>query len=324
MSSYLGVQMYNTKSSFDWKKFRTEVVQVTPELATFLLERNSLNRPVKEYRVYKFAADIKQNRWAGRNGETIKFSTEGELLDGQHRLWAVVEAGVPVEMMVVFGLAAETRTTIDIGTTRSVADFFRMMDGVKNGAQLQAVIKAIDGLFTRQRQAMTYEDAKERYERFREGIDFAFKVLPAGRTKVASTPVRAAIAFAYLTNPAKVAEFALALKNGAGPNWVEGNPAKTARAYLLEGQTIVKDDQRTVALKMVTACHAYVQGHELTKLYAKEDAFSYFAIQYPEYKRVGVMALTRAIEPVTRKAGSDAMEVEIVRQARPNRPWARG
>ena len=79
---------------------------------------------------------------AGRfelNGETIKLSPDGRLLDGQHRLAAVVEADIPVEMTVTRGVAESAFRTIDRGRVRSIGDYLQH-SGYKSGTSLGAAI----------------------------------------------------------------------------------------------------------------------------------------------------------------------------------------
>jgi hypothetical protein len=56
------------------------------------------------------------------NGEALKFSTDGKLLDGQHRLEACVRANKPFRSTVVVGLEPETQATMDDNRRRTVHD----------------------------------------------------------------------------------------------------------------------------------------------------------------------------------------------------------
>lgn len=89
-----------------------EKVTVTPQLAASWLERNQINRPLSQPHVTRIAAQIKAGRWR-YNGETIKLSPSGDVLDGQHRLWAIIEANMPVEILVVFDVERDAFATID-------------------------------------------------------------------------------------------------------------------------------------------------------------------------------------------------------------------
>lgn len=96
----------------------SKVEQITPQLAARWLEAANLhNRPLSVERAQALAGAIKRGEWA-LNGDAIRFSQDGALLDGQHRLQACVLAGKPIWSLVVRGLASNTFSTID--TNRAV------------------------------------------------------------------------------------------------------------------------------------------------------------------------------------------------------------
>lgn len=93
---------------------------VTPSIAESWLKLNaSTQRNVSQRRVENYARDMRSGRWQV-NGETLVFDDGGRLIDGQHRLRAVVVAGVPVSMLVVRGVGAKSYKTIDQGQARSL------------------------------------------------------------------------------------------------------------------------------------------------------------------------------------------------------------
>ncbi len=106
------------------------IVQMTPQLAEKILERNTLNRPLKKGHAERLTRDMKNDKWR-MNGETIKITTDGQLLDGQHRLWAVIESGKTVPMLIIEGLDPECMPTIDTGRPRSFGDVLAI-DGKRN------------------------------------------------------------------------------------------------------------------------------------------------------------------------------------------------
>lgn len=113
-----------------------ETVIVDPETALRWLEFNTGNRRLSMDNVDRLASDIKAGRWQF-NGETIKFDREGRLIDGQHRLAAIVRAGVPLRLLVVRNLPPESQLTIDIGTQRRVSQQLRII-GMLNANEVAA------------------------------------------------------------------------------------------------------------------------------------------------------------------------------------------
>ena len=104
---------------------RSGIVTVTPQLAVKWLEHNTHNRDVDRRRVLQYARDMRGGTWV-LNGEAVKFSASKALLDGQHRLLAVIEADRPVDLLVVTGLAENAQETMDQGLPRSFGDTLKL------------------------------------------------------------------------------------------------------------------------------------------------------------------------------------------------------
>ncbi|QCX81186.1 hypothetical protein C9F11_38015 [Streptomyces sp. YIM 121038] len=117
------------------------VITITPELAQQLLKRNTRNRKLRERAVSDYARDITAGNWS-LNGEALKLSANGDVLDGQHRLHAVIEAGVPVDMFVVIGLDPAAQETMDSGRKRSTADVLALRSE-ENATTLAAVLRRV-------------------------------------------------------------------------------------------------------------------------------------------------------------------------------------
>lgn len=97
----------------------SQVEVVTPAAAKALLARNKGNRPVRQARVQQYADAMRAGLW--RVAQAILVDWDGVLLDGQHRLHAVVLYGQPVEFVVVRGASPEAYAVIDTGDKRTVA-----------------------------------------------------------------------------------------------------------------------------------------------------------------------------------------------------------
>lgn len=117
------------------------VVTVTPDLAKQLLKRNTRNRKLRERAVGDYARDMKTGRWAV-NGEALKIARNGDVLDGQHRLYAVVAAEVAVDMFIVIGLDPAAQETMDSGRKRTAGDVLALR-GETNFTTLAAVLRRV-------------------------------------------------------------------------------------------------------------------------------------------------------------------------------------
>ena len=103
------------------ENFSHEVVTVTPELAKEWLGLNEVNRKTRDEKDRQYSEDMREHRWVF-NGDPIRFDNRGKVIDGQHRLRAVVLSGVAIQFLVVRALVPEAQATMDIGMARTTAD----------------------------------------------------------------------------------------------------------------------------------------------------------------------------------------------------------
>lgn len=117
-------------------EIRADMTEITPDLAKewmvrhrTAVERNRVaaggkardNRPVRWGDVAAYARDMRAGKWT-RNGETIKVALDDTVIDGQHRLYACMQAEVPFWSLVATGVAPEAQDTIDTGIKRRLSD----------------------------------------------------------------------------------------------------------------------------------------------------------------------------------------------------------
>lgn len=101
---------------------RLVIEDITPAMAEALLARNTLeNRNVRDKLVLTYSADMAAGAWKVSH-QAIAVSTDGEVIDGQHRLRAIVHSGATVRMPIIYGCDSDTFSVIDAGAPRSLAD----------------------------------------------------------------------------------------------------------------------------------------------------------------------------------------------------------
>ncbi|PSV43601.1 hypothetical protein [Photobacterium indicum] len=113
---------------YEDKNVKAEVCIVTPEMAHNLLKANKRNRTPSLRYVKSYVRQIKAGEWV-INGDTIKIDVDGVIVDGQHRLMAIVESGVPVQYVIVTGLPKKAFSTVDIGNSRKAGQLLNMSSG---------------------------------------------------------------------------------------------------------------------------------------------------------------------------------------------------
>lgn len=96
-------------------------VLITPEMAAEMLENNNNNRPLKQSKIDKYVQDMKAGNWKLTH-QGIAFDKKNTLIDGQHRLSAIIKSGVSVHSFVGYGFERDVFDVIDTGGTRSKSD----------------------------------------------------------------------------------------------------------------------------------------------------------------------------------------------------------
>lgn len=120
-------------------KTSSVVETITPQIAQMYLTHNVINRKKSDKTIDTYAIDMKEGRWR-LNGDAIRFSKSGNLLDGQHRLMACLKAGVPFNTYVTRGLDEDCFVTIDNGKIRSAGDIFTISD-IPNSIRSSVIVK---------------------------------------------------------------------------------------------------------------------------------------------------------------------------------------
>lgn len=116
-------------------------VMVTPTMAKRLLELNTDNRPINERTVKRYTDDMKNGNWKF-TGDTISISKTGKMLNGQHRLTAIMQSNTSQKFNLQTGLEDDVFDVIDTGKNRSAADTLAIA-GHKNPGILQGAIKLV-------------------------------------------------------------------------------------------------------------------------------------------------------------------------------------
>ena len=114
---------------------------ITPAIAKDFLANAKKNRNINEKMVRRLADDMREGRWQV-NGQTIILDVQGQLIDGQHRLTAIILAQRPQNIFVVRGVATAAMETMDTGKARSLSDVLSL-EGFKNTNNLATTARQV-------------------------------------------------------------------------------------------------------------------------------------------------------------------------------------
>lgn len=122
-------------------QFQTTIVEMTPERAKKILADNGRNRVLRTPQVEFHLNNINQGLWELTH-QGVAIDTNGELLDGQHRLQAIAMSGKTVPIMLTEGLKPELMNVIDTGARRSPGDVFSI-SGITHPAVAAATVRTV-------------------------------------------------------------------------------------------------------------------------------------------------------------------------------------
>jgi hypothetical protein len=263
---------------------RSRVEKVSPSLARRWIEASEdvRQRTVVRRRVEKLAHAINSGQWRVTH-QGIALTEDGVVLDGQHRLHAIIAADETVDVLVVRGVDPEVFGVLDTGASRTPADSLKIA-GYKDTNVLAAMVRTIlvyDAVAgttagdwsTVDRQVTTADilewlDDPDRVEAAYAAMGRGRRVAGAVARHGATTPISAAnlIVDLYPTDigPATIAEFNERLIDGVllGPR----SPILAFRRWLVAetGYVNLPHSVRrpTTVGVFLKAINDYAIGHE--------------------------------------------------------------
>lgn len=205
------------------------LMDVTPEMASRWLKLNLNNRTVNHNNVDAIAKDILSNDWDTTH-QGIAIAADGTIIDGQHRLLAIVKANKSVKMWVLQNAVKSTH--IDSGLKRSESNRLQMgKPGLEwvNGKVI-APVNLIKKLYPR----LGIDQIAKEDEWIRQYEDIIR--ISAGLAKRSK--------LARLNNAGIMAGYIIALMNG-----VPEEPLKTFSQVLISGLPNSESEKYAIVLR---------------------------------------------------------------------------
>lgn len=297
---------------------KVQIEEVSPSQAEAWLKLSKGNRAINQNYVLSLAVALEEGRWVPEASDVV-FDSTGALIDGHHRLHAVMAYEAPAKLCVKRGVPPEARNVIDTGRTRNIPDLLAMYRTVEYAnwrrSSLNMSVRLLMGNGTAKVQIRDLNAWDNWMKVFREGIDWVIgSTLQADLSKVSSTsfgtgPILGAFAFAHKLNPEGVAKFHTAAVRGEG--LANGDPALTLRNAVLHERgtrNLGGQGRWAIAIKTLCAIYAELHGQKMHRLNANSEALPFFR---SAYKSRSVAAL---VEPWETKAappiGDGAMQAD--------------
>lgn len=191
-------------------KVTTTLERITPDIAAEILSHNSpRQRRLSKSRVDAYAHDMMSGDWQ-QNGETIKIAENGLLLDGQHRLAAVIASGKTLWMSVARNIPNDAFLTIDVGQSRTTRQIINMKnmdrDDILSRKNVVGIATAMLKLAEKVK-IPTKPMIVECIESNREAFEWFYDILPDAGSIPVAYGVLAIAAHLYGNNDADIVGF---------------------------------------------------------------------------------------------------------------------
>ena len=258
-------------------------------LTPFVAEDINKQRRVSEQLIDSYARAMRAGQW-GTTHQGIAIDSNGLLVDGQHRLMAIVRSGATIKTMITRGLPANGEGTthgvkvidmIDRGKVRGVGQQLQMRHGILDANYYAAMCRTILMLGANALKVTTLPVDVGQCLRV---IDmYGTELRDAHQRKAKLTGLRSAtiggaIAFAMKAgDKQRLREFSDRIRDGE--NLSKGNPALTIRNYLLSHYKEFSGGvqvYRIVTRATLTAAMHADKGQTLRQIKTSEIGYSYF------------------------------------------------
>lgn len=176
----------------------SKIELITPQKALEYLSKNTNNRTLKKSTVEAIARDIIRGTFITTH-QGIAFDEDGVLIDGQHRLRAVIAARKPVEMMVTRGVPKETRNVVDRGTSRTIRDLIVMTNNGDDHYSVvmrsQQMVSAINQMVACNYKhiKMTYVEQMRFFDSLKPQVVIAYRTVVSRKMEVRNVQIVSAV-----------------------------------------------------------------------------------------------------------------------------------
>jgi len=267
------------------KTLKSEIITLDPVQAREMLDKlNVRNRPLNPNTVETYSRIIKDGRWKTTH-QGIAFDTNGSLIDGQHRLAAIANAGVPVKIMVTHNVDPDEFAVIDVGRRRTPADALGIAGIEHNRNQIASVAR-----FLRNYDRLDQSGWTDKHTARLDNSNILDAVEDYGPAKINSAArigtthgrlsginITVLSAFFYLlhfrheTPLVEVMKFIQGVSSGAGLQ--VGDPRLALRNTMMHKHSTAKSnkDRKNQFIAVVKAWNAYISDREVTRILVRDN-----------------------------------------------------
>lgn len=263
-------------------KMFSEFLEISPSKAKSILEMQPQNRRPIRSKVLAYSQLMLAGRWQENHPQGLIFNAEGELINGQHRLLAVIESGRTIKFFCTFNASNDAKILLDTNTPRRIDQTGKIL-GMQTTSTAIAITRALYyqiGNIKSLRPQIPAEILLEKFKENEAAITFAAQ--RTAKNSIVAAPIRVVLARAYLSHDhEKLLSFIKTLDSGFDEG--DANTAIALRNMYLNAST-KKINAAAFKLdlfqKSIFAVHSFLKGEKPKTL--KNATQQYFLLKNEE------------------------------------------
>lgn len=266
----------------------TEIESIGPKTAQAYLAKAAKNRRIRKTVVDRYAHAMSQDAW-DLTHQGIAFDENGQLVDGQHRLSAVIQSGKTVKMQVSRYVCTAPVAIMDSGASRTQADRAQISGIIPEHARvivpmLNYMVCAETGV--NQEKTLQSHELENLYEQEKQTIAFVLSAFGAAPTRQWPAVIRAAFAYCAVIAPESVANLAYSVRDKVG--YKKGSAAHAFAMALSDRKFQLQScGQRMDTLaKCLWLIRQHIEGKPVERMKASASIFNWAARQRQEKNRL--------------------------------------
>lgn len=246
----------------------TSTEQITPAIARKYLERNHCNRNLSHAHRDKLARAMTDGEFHHTH-QGIAFDVNNELIDGQHRLSAIIESNTTQTMQVTRNVPIESRTMVDNQSRPRSARDALVMEGHKLATK-EAVAVCRMWLHLLGERAPAVHEIRSFLDDHENAITFACEIA-AGHPTLKHACVSTMMAIAHEAGHGdEIAEWAEVIRSGLASQQWQSSATKFRDWWMTTPHNGGSTKRTEYCQRVFASMSAWVERRGLTKLYAKQ------------------------------------------------------
>lgn len=248
-----------------------ETILITPELGKDILSNHNNYRRLNAKRVRVYMDSMVNGGW--RLSQPILFDENGKLCDGQHRIQAVIDSGIPQWFIIICGIPSESISSLDNGQPRTANQvlMFERSDAYSRAAQ---IVRAIKLMPNHKFQVLLNSELPELWDKYYEYVSFVCTLIPTKQKGFSKSGFNAALARSLMCNPSKREKIETLVREAMSGDFNKSINSGSLMKLLLSSGNTGTNDISDLYLKSSRVIKAEIDGVRISKIYTPtEDLF---------------------------------------------------